>query len=112
MKHILLLTPGFPQSATDTTCIPPLQVLVEELQEKYQGEISLQVVTLHYPFTAGSYEWKGIPCWSAGGRNRKLPLKIWTWIKAIRFILGLHKKQSIDIIHTFWLQECTFVGQL
>jgi|SRR5688572_176854 len=112
MRHILLLTPGFPQSDNDTTCIPSLQALVWELQEKYHQEVSLQVVTFHYPFKQGSYKWKGIPCWSAGGQNSKLPFKLWTWLKVIQFVIRLHKNKPVDIIHSFWLQECTFIGQL
>ena len=34
MKHLLIITPGFPENEGDTKCIPALQIYLKELQAK------------------------------------------------------------------------------
>jgi len=110
-KHILLLVPGFPENNNDSTCIPPLQLLVQELQEQYGNELLLQVIAFQYPFQRGSYSWNGIPVYSAGGKNSGFPWRIITWLRILLKISSLHKKQPVDVVHSFWLNECAFIGQ-
>lgn len=110
MKNIVLLTPGFPESNEDTTCIPALQALVLELKKLYGDEINLQVVTFQYPFKKGNYLWNSIPCFSAGGANSKFPSRWKTWTTVLKFLRNYHQNYPIDVIHAFWLNECSLVG--
>jgi glycosyltransferase involved in cell wall biosynthesis len=109
-KHILILTPGFPANERDTTCIPALQSLVLTLHRMYGKSILIQVVSFQYPFTSGAYTWNGIECWSAGGRNTKFPDRWNTWLRVLNFVRKLDRKQKIDVVHSFWLTECTLTG--
>ncbi len=110
-KHILILTPGFPESNSDSTCIPSLQALVRELHLRYGSELRISVVCFQYPFEKGYFSWNGIECWSAGGSNRRLPVKLLTWLRVAGFIMRLHKKHPVHVIHSFWLHDCTLIGQ-
>lgn len=112
VKHILILTPGFPKNETDTTCIPPLQAFVHELQSAHASEVKLYVITFQYPFTAGSYIWNDVSCWSAGGANQKFPFKILTWIRVLIHAYRHHRKNPFHIVHSFWLQDCTLIGSI
>lgn len=109
--NVVVLTPGFAASKADTTCIPVLQSLMFALHQQHSANINIQIVSFQYPFTKGSYDWNGISCWSAGGSNRKFPARWKTWYSVIRFLKRFHKKKPIDIIHAFWLTECTLVGK-
>ncbi|MBL0072509.1 MAG: glycosyltransferase family 4 protein [Bacteroidetes bacterium] len=110
-KNVVILTPGFPVSEEDTTCIPSLQSLILELHTHHRDSINLHVVAFQYPFISGKYTWHGIPCWSAGGSNKKFPGKWETWLSVMRFLRKLHQQTPIDIVHAFWLNECTLVGK-
>jgi len=110
-QHILILTPGFPENENDTTCIPPLQALVRELHSAYDGELKISVVAFQYPFKGGEYNWHGIKCWTAGGKNIKLPGKFFTWYRIINYISKLHKQFPVDVVHSFWLQDTTLLAQ-
>lgn len=109
--NIVVLTPGFAASEADTTCIPVLQSLIGAIHQRHSGNINIQIVSFQYPFAKGSYKWKGINCWSAGGSNRKFPARWKTWYEVIHFLKQYHKKNPIDIIHAFWLTECSLVGK-
>jgi glycosyltransferase involved in cell wall biosynthesis len=110
-KNVVILTPGFPISEEDTTCIPPLQSLILELHQQHSDAVNLQIVSFQYPFNPGSYTWHGIPCWSAGGSNKKFPGKWETWLSVMKFLRKLHHQTPIDIVHAFWLNECTLIGK-
>lgn len=35
-----------------------------------------------------------------------------TWLRAIKYVLQEHFRKEVFLIHSFWLEECAFVGQL
>lgn len=109
-KNIVILTPGFPESIEDTTCIPALQALIFELKKSYGDKINIRVVAFQYPFKKGTYNWNGITCFSAGGNNIKFPFRWKTWTTVIRHLKKYHENYHIDVIHAFWLNECALVG--
>ena len=108
-KHIVLLTPGFPENEKDTTAIPALQVYVKALKE-LQPDFDIQIITFQYPFTSKNYHWNGIPVFPLNGRNKKYK-KILVWQKAKSLLKRVHQKTPIDCIHSFWLGECSFIGE-
>ena len=110
-RHILLLVPGFPGNESDSTCIPALQAIVRELRRQGGEDLLFSVVTFQYPFDAGDYTWHSVPVWSAGGKNRSLPRKLFTWFRVLRKVFQIHRKNRIDVVHSFWLHECTFLGR-
>lgn len=110
VDHLLILTPGFPKDETDFLCIPPLQAFLEALQEM-QPSLKVTVVSLHYPFEAGEYLWKNIPIHALGGKNIRDPRRYLLWQRARKLIAKIHSKNPISVLHSFWLQECTWLGQ-
>lgn len=106
--HLLFLTPGFPFDESDTTCIPPLQALVRELAGRPGVRVS--VISLQYPYETEDYTWHGVRVYACGGSNRFL-LKPQTWYKAIEAAGRINRAHEVDVIHSFWLGECTLVGR-
>ncbi len=109
-KHILLLVPGFPADEADSNCIPALQSLVRAMRRK-AGETKFSIISFQYPFRREPYHWHGIPVYPCGGENRNRAGRLNTWYRAWRFASSLHQAHPVTHIHSFWLNECTYLGQ-
>ena len=107
--HIVFLTPGFAESEVDSTTIPALQVFLKSMRNALPKS-SLTVLTFQFPFTKETYDWNGIEVIPLNGQNKRFK-KIWTWQKALQTLQKIHKKQPIDVIHSFWIGECARIGQ-
>lgn len=104
---VLILTPGFADGETDSTCIPFLQDFVKGLAQR-TGADRIRVIAFQYPFRRGDYIWHGIKVWSAGGRNRRGLAKWLTWRRVMK---QAGKWMDEDtVIHSFWLTEATEIG--
>ncbi|MBK6826844.1 MAG: hypothetical protein IPG86_08260 [Chitinophagaceae bacterium] len=67
-SSLILLTPGFPENETDSTCLPWFQCFVRQLKDSYP-DLKIIVVSLQYPFQKKEYQWEGIRVNAMGGRN-------------------------------------------
>jgi glycosyltransferase involved in cell wall biosynthesis len=105
-KHIVLITPGFPQDENDTTCIPALQIYVKALLDVIDYDIS--IISLHYPKTNEIYLWNSIPVYSIG--SSYFLTKIVLWYKVYKILKKIHNENAITTIHSFWLGECALIG--
>ena len=106
--NLVILTPGFAADENDSTAIPALQLFLGSLHTSYP-EINIHIVSFHYPFLSGNYDWKGLPVHAAGGVIRK-PFKFFLWMRILRYLFKLRKEHGIDIVHTFWLSETALTG--
>lgn len=109
-RSVVFLTPGFPTDESDSTCIPALQSYVLQFARSHP-EVSVAVIAFEYPVTARQYRWHGIEVYAAGGRNRRGPLRRLTWLRAAVAFRKIRRQTKVDVIHSFWLGECTLVGQ-
>ena len=110
-KSILFLVPGFPKDEKDSTCIPALQQYIYNFAKR-NPNIQLSVIAFQYPYMKRKYSWNGIEVYPCGGEGRGRLGRLSTWLSAIKYILRVHFKNELFIIHSFWLEECAFVGQL
>ena len=108
-QHIVFLTPGFAESEADSTTIPALQVFLKSIR-KALPEARLTLLAFQFPYTKKRYDWHGIEVIPLNGKNKRLK-KLQTWRKAAKTLKKLHKIQKIDTIHSFWIGECTRIGQ-
>ncbi len=108
VKHILVLTPGFPRDENDTICIPPLQDFLLNTKEKFKN-VDFTVVAFQYPFDKFFYKWNDISVFSLMGKN-SLREKIFVWDGALTIAKFLAEKKKLDIVHSFWFGECALVG--
>lgn len=109
LKHIVFLTPGFATSENDSTTIPVLQVYFKSLKQ-FLPNARLTVLTFEFPFTNEKYKWHGIDIIPLNGQNSKFK-KIFVWRKVYTILKQLHNENQIDIIHSFWIGECSLIGQ-
>ncbi len=110
-ETILLLVPGFPKDEADDTCIPALQELVCHAATT-QSAPEIVVIAFQYPLFRGKYRWHNVTVFSCGGANKSRFGRLRTWLRAIRAAVQLRKTHRIAAVHSFWLMECAFVGQM
>jgi glycosyltransferase involved in cell wall biosynthesis len=109
MRNIVVITPGFPADESDFLCIPPLQALVREIKDKKLAHIT--VISIHYPFTRGDYQWHGVTIHACGGANRRW-MRLFILNRAAKIFKQINKEQQIDGIHSFWLNDSAVTGYM
>src|SRR6478735_642712 len=109
-KTLVILSPGFPESEYDTTCLPPQQVFVKALNKNFP---SLQIIILafQYPFFKKQYKWFGNSIISFNGGDKRRLSRFLLWIKVYRKIGKLKKQHDLVGLLSFWCTECALVAQ-
>ncbi|AFH50466.1 Glycosyltransferase [Ignavibacterium album JCM 16511] len=108
VKHILILTPGFPSDENDSVCIPPLQDFLLHFKEAFP-QVQFTIIAFHYPFDKSFYKWHDMFVLSLRGKNLKRD-KIFVWDGALTMAKYLYGQNRLDIVHSLWLGECAFIG--
>ena len=98
---VLIVTPGFAANEQDDTCIPPLQLLVQELSGR---GYKVLVVPLEYPFSRVPYSFYGAKVFPCNGRNQKWR-RWYTHYWASKRIRHLIEQHTVKIIFSFWLTQ-------
>lgn len=109
-KQLLILTPGFPHTEADTANVPYLQDYILALKEKISTD-NIKIISIHYPYTSKKYLWHGIEVFPVNGRNKKGIRKLFLLLKTFRIAKKLVQKR-LSVIHTFWLSDSAFVGNM
>jgi glycosyltransferase involved in cell wall biosynthesis len=109
-RSVVFLVPGFPQDENDTGCIPAVQNYILYFA-KLNPSIRIFVISFQYPYFAGKYKWNNISAYSAGGKNKRRWFRVLTWMRVVYAFLRLARKAGLAVVHSFWLEECTFVSQ-
>ena len=106
-KTLIVVTPGFPESEADTTCLPAFQQFVSLLKKT---EYTIIIVSLHYPFNKRMYFWNGIQVFAIGGSNKGRFIGIRTRFLAYRTLLKLHKEKELIGILSLWCIDSALVA--
>lgn len=109
-KQLIILTPGFPHSEDDTANVPYLQDYILALKEEIPAG-NIKIISIHYPYTSKKYLWHGIEVFPVNGRNKKGIRKIFVMLRTMRHAKKIIKKKN-SIIHSFWLSDSAFVGNM
>ncbi len=105
---LLLLTPGFPEDESDSTCVPYLQVWLKEAVKYFD----IKIITFQYPYIEKHYKWNGIEVYSAGGDNCRFPFRLFIWLKIFRQAIKWNRELPFSRITSFWATEAAFIGSL
>src|SRR5215510_3371344 len=68
-KTLIILSPGFASSESDTTCLPFQQSFVRSVKEVYPG-LNIIILAFQYPYVRDRYEWFDTTVVSFDGRNK------------------------------------------
>ena len=107
---LIILSPGFPESEADSTCLPMQQQFVRALKEMHP-ELDIVVLTFQYPYHQKEYKWFEIKVIPFGGRNKGGLQKLLLRNKINSTLKKLHGKFKIAGLFSFWYNECAFIGK-
>lgn len=102
IKHLLIITPGFPSDEQDTTCLPPIQQFLRCYKELYP-QVAISIISLEYPYHSKSYNWHGNHVFPVGGKNKGGINKWFTILKARSKGLFINRGNKVDAIISLWL---------
>jgi glycosyltransferase involved in cell wall biosynthesis len=110
-KTLVVLTPGFPDSETDSTCLPMQQYFVRTIK-RINPSLHVIVLSFQYPYKEKKYSWFDTPVISYAGKNKGgiprllLRQKIYAALKEINTV------SPISGLLSFWCGECALTGKM
>ncbi|HLP96490.1 MAG TPA: glycosyltransferase [Saprospiraceae bacterium] len=108
-KQLLIISPGFAAHEADYNCIPPLQMLIQAFLTE---NITVQVITLEYPYTQSEFSWHSAQVSPMGGRNSiwRKPLTLWKAYQTA--VTWVYKNKNAECaVLSCWLGWASFVGE-
>jgi glycosyltransferase involved in cell wall biosynthesis len=110
INHLVVVAPAFPRNEEDGIVIPPLQLYLAELTNKYP-ELKVSVIALHFPFTKITYIYNNCTVYPMNGQNGLIVFRLIIWLKAFFRLKKIHQETPVDCIHSFWYNEPAFLGE-
>lgn len=107
---LVILTPGFPESEADTTCLPMQQSFVRALKENYPG-LNIIILSFQYPYFTKTYKWYDTTVISFNGQNKTGLTKLLLRHKLNATLKDINSTNKITGILSFWYGECAWVGK-
>lgn len=69
---------------------------------------SVSIFSVQYPFVNEDYDWFGAKVYPLNGGNNKLKSYLVLERKLQQAMANVHKTNSIDVIHSFWLMQSSY----
>jgi len=107
---LVILTPGFPGSEADTTCLPMQQQLVRNIKENHPG-LNIVVLSFQYPYFTKTYKWFDTTVMSFDGKNKGGLARLLRRGKLIGALKSISQNTKIAGILSFWYGECAWIGK-
>ncbi|HMH33102.1 MAG TPA: hypothetical protein VK543_08720, partial [Puia sp.] len=107
---LVILTPGFPESESDSTCLPSQQLFVGALNKIYP-RLKIVVLSFEYPFRKSTYIWKGNQVFSYHGWKKGRLEKIRTCFAVWNRLRKLRRENKVIGLLSFWCTECAWIGK-
>jgi glycosyltransferase involved in cell wall biosynthesis len=109
-KTFVILTPGFPSSEDDSTCLPMQQNLVRSLN-RTRPDLKIVVLSFQYPYHKNNYTWHDLSVIPFNGRNKGgLPrLLLRNQINSV--LKKTNREAQIVGMLSFWCNECAWIGK-
>jgi glycosyltransferase involved in cell wall biosynthesis len=109
-RTLIILTPGFPASETDTTCLPMQQSFVKALKEN-NPDLHIIVLSFQYPYLIKTYTWFGITVMSFNGQNKGGLARLLLRRKLNTALKEINRSNKIKGMLSFWYNECAWLGK-
>jgi glycosyltransferase involved in cell wall biosynthesis len=109
-KTLVILSPGFPASEEDSTCLPAQQLFVRSVNRLFP-DLRIVIFSFEYPFLRSTYLWHNNYIMAFGGRNRKKLLRLQVWLKVWHQLKLLNRRENIIGLLSFWCTETAFIGR-
>jgi glycosyltransferase involved in cell wall biosynthesis len=107
---LIILTPGFPASEEDTTCLPMQQQFVRSLNALYP-RINVIILSFQYPYHTRTYKWFDTTVVCLNGQNKRGLSKLLLRKKINTTLKDIHNENHIVGLLSFWYGECAYIGK-
>ena len=107
---LVILSPAFPASESETVWVRPKQLFIRKLQE-YFPYLNIVVLAFNYPSHTEEYLWRGIKVISFKGLYTRKLKRLHLWARVWRKLRKLHRMHPNMDILSFWCGECALVGR-
>jgi glycosyltransferase involved in cell wall biosynthesis len=109
-KTLLIFSPAFAASESDSVWLPWLQILVRTLNKNYP-QVQLIIFSLQYPASTTSYTWHNNRVIPFNGMQKKRAARLLMWLQILIKSKQLHKQHNIIGIFSLWCGECTLLAK-
>ncbi|NJM24414.1 MAG: glycosyltransferase [Bacteroidia bacterium] len=106
----IIVSPGFPVSENDTTCLPAQQQFVRALNRNFP-HLQILIVTLFHPDHDRMYQWFGNTVLSMGGRSYGKLLRPLLWRRAVKEGIIGAVGLRIEGVLSLWCSDSAWVGK-
>ena len=107
---LVILTPGFPASGADSTCLPMQQSFVRSLKE-HLPLLNIVVLSFQYPYHKKTYQWNSITVIPFNGQNKGGFARLLLRRKINAALQTINSNNTITGILSFWYGECAVLGK-
>jgi glycosyltransferase involved in cell wall biosynthesis len=109
-KYLVIISPGFPASEEDTTCLPSQQLLVKTLN-RINPSIEIVILSYEYPFTDIAYRWYANEVIPFNGWKKGFWSKCLTFFSMYRAMQRIYREKKIIGILSFWTTAGAVIGK-
>ena len=109
-KTFVILTPGFPLSEDDSTCLPMQQNLVRKLKQ-IRPDLKIVVLSFQYPYHKNAYSWYEVPVIPFNGRNKGRLRRLLLRNQINSVLKKIKSEAEIVGLLSFWCNECAWIGK-
>lgn len=109
-KALLILSPGFPPSESETDALAPVQMFIKALHDN-NSDYSIHLIATQFPFEEKKYTWNKTHVYCLNGGNRKYLSRLFTWRKAHKTFHQIQQNYIVCGIISLWLSECFMIGE-
>jgi len=109
-QTLIILTPGFPENESDTTCLPAQQIFLKSLRNQYP-HVKIVVISFQYPYNNRTYQWHHLKVIPLNGRNRRGIQRAAVWYRVWNELKNQKRKGKLIGILSFWCTECALLGK-
>ncbi len=106
---LVILTPGFPASESDSTCLPPIQQFIRHFKEA-NPSLRIIIIAIAYPFTTSSYSWHGCTVYPLRGNRYRKILRPLLWQKIRNRLNAARQQHHVIGLLSFWCGEWAMIG--
>ncbi|HMK02621.1 MAG TPA: glycosyltransferase family 4 protein [Ferruginibacter sp.] len=107
---LIILTPGFPGSESDTVCLPMQQSLVRAIKKNYP-QLNIIILSFQYPYHSQTYTWFDTTVISFNGKNKGGLSRLLLRRKLMATLKDISHGKNIAGILSFWYGECAWAGK-
>jgi glycosyltransferase involved in cell wall biosynthesis len=108
-ETLVLLSPAFPGSESETSWVPTQQVFVRTLKQQFP-HLHIVILAFFYPHNTQEYDWHGVTVISFDASRRSRPDRLLFWRQVWLTLKDIRRKNRILGLFSFWCGECALVG--